>query len=304
MLLFGKKARIADLCAQIATHAEEAIIIIDRNSEIVFFNEGAEKVFGYGTGEIVGQKLDTLLPERFHIQHDMMIHEFGNSETRVKHADERHRQIYGRRKSGEEFVASAAIFDLSRGDQKFYAAIVRDISKTRKTEEELLRLASTDPLTGAFNRREFTSIAEREALRANRYHHPLSVLMLDIDHFKRLNDTYGHGAGDKALQRFTMICTNALRNVDVFGRWGGEEFIALLPETDIQGATIIAERLRKLTADNLLTYNDHKINFTVSIGIAEFKDGETSIDGVLGRADNAVYDAKKAGRDRISVFRN
>lgn len=304
MFLFGKKARVADLCHQITLRTEEGVVIIDRNSEIVFFNEGAEKVFGYTANEIIGQKLDTLLPERFHIQHDMMVHEFAGSESRGKSSEERHRNIYGRRKTGEEFAASAAIFDLSRGDQKYYAAVVRDISKSRKTEEELLRLAATDPLTGAFNRREFTAIAEREALRANRYHHPLSVLMLDLDHFKRLNDTYGHGAGDKALQRFTMICTNALRNVDVFGRWGGEEFVALLPETDIQGATVIAERLRKLTADNLLTYNDHKINFTASIGIAEFKDGETSIDGVLGRADNAVYDAKKAGRDRISVFRN
>lgn len=304
MFLFGKKARIADLCRQIALHAEEAVVIIDRNSEIVFFNEGAERIFGYATNEITGQKLDTLLPERFHIQHDMMIHEFGHADAATKHAEDRHRQIYGRRKSGEEFVASASIFDLSRGDQKFYGAVVRDISKNRKTEEELLRLAATDPLTGAFNRREFTAIAAREALRANRYHHPLSILMFDLDHFKRLNDTYGHGAGDKALQRFTMICTNALRNVDVFGRWGGEEFVALLPETDIQGATVIGERLRRLTADNLLTYNDHKINFTVSIGIAEFKDGETTIDGVLGRADSAVYDAKKAGRDRISVFRN
>ncbi|HCS23956.1 MAG TPA: sensor domain-containing diguanylate cyclase [Alphaproteobacteria bacterium] len=304
MFLFGKKARIADLCRQIALHAEEAVVIIDRNSEIVFFNEGAERIFGYAANEITGQKLDTLLPERFHIQHDMMIHEFGHADVAVKHAEDRHRQIYGRRKSGEEFVASASIFDLSRGDQKFYGAVVRDISKNRKTEEELLRLAATDPLTGAFNRREFTAIAAREALRANRYHHPLSILMFDLDHFKRLNDTYGHGAGDKALQRFTMICTNALRNVDVFGRWGGEEFVALLPETDIQGATVIGERLRRLTADNLLTYNDHKINFTVSIGIAEFKDGETAIDGVLGRADSAVYDAKKAGRDRISVFRN
>lgn len=304
MFLFGKKAKIADLCHQITTRAEEAVIMIDRNSEIVFFNEGAEKIFGYTPAEIIGQKLDSLLPERFHIQHDMMVHEFANSESRGKAAEERHRNIFGRRKNGDEFAASATIMDLTRGDQKYYAAVLRDISKSRKTEEELLRLASTDPLTGAFNRREFTAIAEREALRANRYHHPLSILMLDIDHFKRLNDTYGHGAGDKALQRFTMICTNALRNVDVFGRWGGEEFVAMLPETDIQGATVIAERLRKLTAENLLTYNDHKINFTVSIGIAEFKDGETSIDAVLSRADNAVYDAKKAGRDRISVFRN
>lgn len=304
MLLFGKKAKLADLCYQMALHVEEGIVIIDRNSEIVFFNEGAEKIFGYMANEIIGQKLDSLLPERFHIQHDMLVQEFASGETRTRTSEERHRQIYGRRKNGDEFSAAAAIFDLSSRDEKYYGAVVRDISNSRKTEEELLRLAATDPLTGAFNRREFTVIAEREALRSNRYHHPLSVLMLDIDHFKRLNDTYGHAAGDKVLQRFTMICANALRNVDVFGRWGGEEFVALLPETDIQGASVIAERLRKLMADNVLTYNDHKIEFTVSIGIAEFKDGETSIDGVLSRADNAVYDAKKAGRDRISVFRN
>jgi diguanylate cyclase (GGDEF)-like protein/PAS domain S-box-containing protein len=304
MLLLGRKARIADLCTQIATHAEEAILIVDHNNEIIFFNEGAEKAFGYAAGEVIGQKLDILLPERFHIQNDMFIHEFGNSEAQISRSDERYRHIHGRRKSGEEFAASATVFDLSRGDRKFYGALVRDISKTRKTEEELLRMAAMDPLTGAFNRREFTSIAEREALRSNRYHHPLSVLMFDIDNFKRLNEVYGHSAGDKILQRFTMICTNALRNVDVFGRWGGEAFVALLPETDIQGATVIAERLRKLTADNLLTFNDHKINFTVSIGIAEFKDGETSIDAVLNRADSAVYDAKKSGRDRISTFRN
>lgn len=304
MVLFGKKEKLADICQQIVARSEDAIVAVDGNSEIVLFNAGAEKVFGYRAEETIGEKLDMLLPERFHIQHDMMLHEFGASSAIGKPSGERSHQIFGRRKSGEEFVASAAIFDLSRGDQKFFATVMRDVSQSRKTEEELLRLAATDPLTGSFNRREFTAIAEREALRANRYHHALSVLMLDLDHFKRLNDTYGHSAGDKALQRFTMICTNALRNVDIFGRWGGEEFVALLPETDIQGATVIAERLRKLTADNLLTFNDHKINFTVSIGIAEFKDGETDIDAALGRADSAVYDAKKAGRNRISVFRN
>lgn len=304
MVLFGKKEKMAALCSQIVARADDAIIAIDRNHDIVLFNAGAEKIFGYSVEEVMGERLDMLLPERFQIQHDMMIQEFGMSHGATKAADERSHQIFGRRKNGEEFIASAAIFVLGSGDEKFFATILRDVSHNRKTEEELLRLAATDPLTGTFNRREFTAIAEREALRSSRYHHSLSILMLDLDHFKRLNDTYGHAAGDKALQRFTMICANALRNVDVFGRWGGEEFVALLPETDIQGATIIAERLRKLTSDNVLTFNDHKISFTISIGIAEFKDGEVTIDQALSRADSAVYDAKKAGRDRISAFRN
>jgi len=304
MALFGKKAKLAELCAQILAKAESAVVVVNRNGDIILFNEGAEQVFGYEAREVMGERLDILLPERFQMQHDLLMQEFGMGDARHKGSDERSHQVYGRRKDGEEFVASSEIFSLTLGDERYFATIMRDVSHNRKTEEELLRLAATDPLTGCFNRREFTAIAEREALRANRYHHPLSILMLDLDYFKRLNDTYGHAAGDKALQRFTMICTNALRNVDIFGRWGGEEFVALLPETDLQGATVIAERLRKLTNDNILTFNDHKINFTVSIGIAEFKDGETSVDAALGRADSAVYDAKKAGRNRISVFRN
>jgi diguanylate cyclase (GGDEF)-like protein len=185
-----------------------------------------------------------------------------------------------------------------------FAAIVRDISEDKKTEDELLRLAATDPLTGAFNRREFTSLANQESQRSNRYNHPLSIMMLDLDHFKKLNDTYGHAAGDKALQRFTTLCCNALRTVDVFGRWGGEEFVTLLPETDIEGATVIAERLRKLVSQSVFVYNEEKISFTASIGIAQYRSGEMTLDGPLGRADSAVYDAKKAGRNRISVYRN
>lgn len=304
MALFGKKAKMAALCTQIVAQAEAAVVVINRNSDIVLFNKGAEKVFGYDAKEVLGERLDILLPERFQMQHDMLVQEFGMGDTRHKPSAERSHQIYGRRKDGEEFVASSEIFSIGAADDRYFATIMRDVSHNRKTEEELLRLAATDPLTGCFNRREFSAIAEREALRASRYHHPLSILMLDLDYFKRLNDTYGHAAGDKALQRFTMICTNALRNVDIFGRWGGEEFVALLPETDLQGATVIAERLRKLTSDNILTFNDHKINFSVSIGIAEFKDGETTVDTAMSRADTAVYDAKKAGRNRISVFRN
>jgi two-component system, cell cycle response regulator len=302
--LFGKKAKLASVCLSIIEHSEDGAVVIDKDHNIVFFNKGAERIFGYAQEEVVGEGLDILIPERFHLQHDMMIDEFGISTAVVKHTHERSRQIYGRRKDGSEFVCSVAITKIGDKTGRHYAALVRDISENKRTEEELLRLAATDPLTGAFNRREFTAIAERESTRAHRYHHPVSILMLDLDHFKRLNDTYGHAAGDKALQRFTTLCCNALRNVDIFGRWGGEEFVALLPETDAEGAAIIAERLRKVVAENVLMYNDQKVSFTVSIGIAQYKDGETAIDAPLGRADKAVYDAKKAGRNQISVYRN
>lgn len=304
MFLTGKKARMAALSAQIVDLAEDAIVIIDANHAIASFNTGAERMFGYTAKEAVGERLDILLPERFQLQHDVMVDEFGNTPDLSRQMGQRSRQIYGRRKDGNEFVASAQIMRVGDKGHRYYAAILRDVSESKKTEEELLRLAATDPLTGALNRREFTLLADREALRSNRYHHALSLLMMDLDQFKRLNDTYGHSAGDKVLQRFTTLCMNTLRNVDIFGRWGGEEFVALLPETDIEGAAVIGERLRKLVAESVLTYHDHKINFTVSVGIAQYKDGETSLDGPMGRADSAIYDAKKAGRNRISVFRN
>lgn len=303
--MFGfRKNKLADVCSGIVEHSEDGIVVINSYHEIVLFNTGAQRMFGYTLGEVMGQHLNILLPERVHLQHDLMIEEFGASPTVTKHMGQRSRQIFGRRKDGSEFVTSTAIIKVGKGSGIHYAAIVRDISENKKTEEELLRLAATDPLTGAFNRREFTSLAEQESLRSNRYNRPLSILMLDLDHFKRLNDTYGHGAGDKALQRFTTLCCNTLRTMDIFGRWGGEEFVALLPETDAEGAAVIAERLRKIVSQSILVYNDQKISFTVSIGITQYRPGETEIDAPLSRADAAVYDAKKAGRNRISVYRN
>jgi two-component system, cell cycle response regulator len=304
MLIFGKRAKLAQLCTAVVEKAEDGVVIIDDAHNIIHYNAGAEHIFGYTIREVLGKHLDMLIPERFHLQHDLHIREFSTNAHAARGMGDRARQIYGRRKDGSEFVCSISIIKVGTGNEQCFAAIVRDISENKKTEEELLRLAATDPLTGAYNRREFTSLADREALRAQRYHHPLTILMLDIDHFKKLNDTYGHAAGDKALQRFTTLCCNALRNVDIFGRWGGEEFVALLPETPADGAAIIAERLRKMVSDTVVNFNDHKVTFSVSIGVAQYRDGETTIDLPLSRADAAVYDAKKAGRNRISVYRN
>ena len=305
MFGFGKKATLSNICSNIVERFEDGIVAIDSHHNIVLFNDGAQHIFGYGQDEVIGWHLNMLLPERFHLQHDLMIEEFGASDKTTKHTVQRARQIFGRRKDGSEFAASVFIVKTGSGTlNQGYAAVIRDISEDKKTEDELLRLAATDPLTGAYNRREFTALADQESQRANRYNHSLSIMMLDLDHFKKLNDTYGHAAGDKALQRFTTLCCNALRTVDIFGRWGGEEFVTLLPETDAEGAVIIAERLRKIVSQSIFVYNEQKISFTASIGIAQYRSGEVTVEGPLSRADSAVYDAKKAGRNRISVYRN
>jgi len=304
MFGLGKEKRLAAICSSIVAQSEDGIVVIDRFHNIILYNEGAQRIFGYTAAEAMGRHLNILLPDKFHLQHGLMIDEFGASPEEVRHISQRSRQIYGARKDGTEFITSTLILKVGAGPELCYAAIVRDISANKKTEEELLRLAATDPLTGALNRREFTTLAEQESQRLHRYGRPLSILMLDLDHFKQLNDAYGHAAGDLALQRFTTLCCSTLRNIDIFGRWGGEEFVALLPETDAEGAAVIAERLRKAVSESVLMYNGNRITHTVSIGVAQYRAGETSVDTALSRADSAVYDAKKAGRDRISVSRD
>ncbi len=304
MFYFGKKKQLLDISATIVQRFEDGVVAVDNHHCIILFNAGAERIFGYKAEEVLGRHLNILLPERFHLQHDVMIAEFAATQEYAKKMAERSRELFGCRKGGEEFEANIFIIKTGSGPEAGFAAVVRDISEDKKTEDELVRLATTDPLTGAYNRREFKSLADGESVRANRYNRPLSIMMLDLDHFKRLNDTYGHAAGDKALQKFTTLCCNALRTIDVFGRWGGEEFVTLLPETDTEGAVVIAERLRKLVSQSTLDFNEQKINITVSIGIAQYRAGEMTVETPLSRADSAVYDAKKAGRNRISVYRN
>lgn len=304
MLNLFSRSKKPDLSAAIIELCEDAIIAVDKDYKVLVFNSGGERIFGYKKDEVIGQPLDKLIPKQFRGHHNRMMKEFGITGQAVMPMSGRGKQISGLRKDGSEFPASVTIMNVGTPQDPLYAAVLRDISEHKKTEDELMRLAATDPLTGALNRREFIALSEREGTRAMRYKRPLSVLMLDLDHFKQLNDNFGHAAGDKALQRFTSLCCNALRNVDIFSRWGGEEFVALLPETDVEGAAVIAERLRQIVTREKIENRTQKYNLTVSIGVAQFRPGETSIDGPLSRADAAVYDAKKAGRNRVAVYRD
>ena len=166
---------------------------------------------------------------------------------------------------------------------------------------EIQRLAITDSLTGTFNRRYFFEAAQQEINRSHRYDHPISVMMLDLDNYKEINDTYGHDIGDQALQLIAQRCQENIRDVDILARYGGDEFIFLLPETNITQALEIAERLRLVMQDNPIEIGEISATTTISIGVAGSIDASPELDLLLKRADLALYDAKHSGRNCIKT---
>ena len=166
---------------------------------------------------------------------------------------------------------------------------------------ETRRLAQTDALTLITSRGHLFELGRREVRRAQLYRHPLSVIMLDIDHFKQINDTHGHAQGDRVLQALAQCCLSQIRDIDIFGRLGGEEFVILLIETDLSGARNLAERIRESVARLTVPAAETFITITTSAGVVQFSDGDDDLDGLLGRADRALYAAKRGGRNRVEV---
>lgn len=173
-------------------------------------------------------------------------------------------------------------------------------SRVVDMQRQLERLATTDSLTGALNRGRFMARAGDEVSRALRYGRPLSAIMLDIDHFKKINDTHGHATGDEAIRSVVRVCRTLVRGADVLGRLGGEEFAILLPETPPQGAVLLAERLRRaLAVTEVRMPGGVGVTFTVSIGVSALRPGEQAVSALLARADEALYRAKNGGRNRV-----
>ncbi|MBA3598246.1 MAG: diguanylate cyclase [Methylibium sp.] len=175
-----------------------------------------------------------------------------------------------------------------------------DITKHKRAQEALLRLAHTDPLTGVANRRRFFELAHHEFERAIRYKSALTVLMADIDHFKAINDCYGHAAGDVVLRSFVGVAGEALRDPDVVGRLGGEEFAVLLPQTTLGGGHALAQRIVERVAARRVASCGGPIRYTVSVGVSTLDDRIVSFDDLLRAADDALYRAKGAGRNTVS----
>lgn len=173
----------------------------------------------------------------------------------------------------------------------------RSIRERNRMEEALRELAETDPLTKTFNRRSLFQFLEAEVDRARRYGRPFSLILFDLDHFKAVNDTHGHETGDSVLVSFADLVRKNLRGSDIFARYGGEEFLVLAPETDLSGAGVLAERIRKVIEDHP---HDKAGRLTVSAGVGSFREGEDGT-ALLRRVDEALYAAKSEGRNRIKI---
>ncbi len=177
--------------------------------------------------------------------------------------------------------------------------LLSDVTARKEWEEQLCRQARTDALTGVYSRRHFMELSEQMFLQHIRYGQPMSVMLLDADHFKRVNDVYGHPTGDDVLKTLAATAQRCLRASDVFGRIGGEEFAVTLPGTRIQGARVVAERMRVELSRCAVAAALGTVRFTVSIGVAELNERMLSFETLLKQADLALYQAKENGRNRV-----
>ena len=194
---------------------------------------------------------------------------------------------------------------LDRGEQGEPLRVVgihEDISPRKAMEESLLQLATSDPLTGLWNRRHFTEMVRGELGRVRRGQSQAALLLLDLDFFKRINDTHGHAAGDEVLRHFTATVSTQLREADVFARLGGEEFAILLPCIDGLGAVRVADRLRRMVADHPAQAGEVALHYSVSIGAAMLEPADEGYEAAYARADEALYAAKRAGRNRVLMY--
>lgn len=192
-----------------------------------------------------------------------------------------------------------AIVAQYRSQQRLHGECLIKI-KERRLTAEIEQMASTDALTGLCNRRQFFTLAQAEFERARRYGHPLSLVMLDVDHFKHVNDTHGHGVGDEVLRAVARRIVDGMRQADIAARYGGEEFVIMLPETPGAAATqMFGERLRSRVSDAPIDTSAGRLEVTISMGVATVQADRETLANALKRADEALYAAKRAGRNRV-----
>lgn len=279
----------------------DGVIVIDEKGIIQEFNVASEILFDYAADEVIGKSINSLMPAHDAQNHNGFVARAGNISARMMSSD---RQVEGCRKDGTTFPIEVSVSHSIFQGKRFFIGLVRDIADQVTSQRLMLEMIQHDHLTGALNRRGFAVPARDIFNLAKRHHHPLVIMAIDADHFKKINDTFGHAVGDQVLRQLVAVTKEGLRATDHLARMGGEEFVALLPETDVESAGEVAERL--LTAiRNLRVASDDgqgDVQFTVSIGLASIEEDDLSVENIMTRADKALYQAKSSGRDRYICF--
>lgn len=277
-------------------HAPCGYHSLDGDGLIVRINQTELEWLGYRREEVMGKMHFTALltPQAQEAFHESFL--------RFKEQGEvRDLEVELVRKDGSIFpvLLSATAARDAQGRFVMSRSTLFDLTERKRLELELARQARTDVLTGLNNRRYFFELAERELARSKRHVQDFALLMLDVDHFKFINDNYGHDAGDEVLRKLSKVCDETLREIDVVGRIGGEEFAALLSGATCVQALAAAERLRLAIESTVVSLQERAVCFTVSIGITSLMPNDEGVDELLKRADQALYRAKRGGRNRV-----
>lgn len=283
--------------------SQDGMIMIDDTGHVVFWNRAAEAIFGYSREEMLGKPLHQVVA--IGADADRAAHAFpGFAQSGEGAAVGVVTELVTRRKDGVIFPVELSLGSFRHQGRWWAVGTVRDVTERKRAEALLLELATTDGLTGLSNRRHFMERGRAELGRSRRTGAPVCCLMFDVDHFKKVNDTHGHDAGDAVLRALACAVRDSLRDIDLLGRLGGEEFGALLPETGIEDALLVAERLRVAVAEMGLMHGGAPLAVTISLGVAcALGEGE-SLEGLLKRADGALYEAKQSGRNRVVASRS
>jgi diguanylate cyclase (GGDEF)-like protein/PAS domain S-box-containing protein len=275
-----------------------AIYTVDRRGTIDGWSRSAERVTGFAEADALGRPFWELFPDeedaaRTAAEEMQQAAAAGWCET----------EALARKATGERYWAdsvTSVVLD-EEGRPAGYTRITRDTTERKLREDELKRFASTDYLTGALNRRAFFEAAEAELRRWRRYRGDLSVVVLDADRFKLVNDTHGHAAGDEVLKHLAEVAGELARETDLVARFGGEEFVVLLPHTPLEGARVFGERLRAAVEARPARTSAGDLAVTVSVGVASMRDEDVDVAAMIDRADHALYAAKQNGRNRVEA---
>lgn len=286
----------------IVEYAQDIIVVTkaspidDTGPEIVYVNEAFVKISGYSREEVIGKTPRILQGEGTDKQTRKKVRSALEQQQSVRVT------IKNYSKTGQEYWLDLSILPLknAQGDVTHFVAIQRDFTQHKRSQQHLEVLSNQDSLTNLYNPRGFYRLSKQEFSRFKREGRIYSVLMIDLDYFKRINDNYGHAIGDLALQHFAALCQNNIRLHDVLGRVGGEEFCIILPLEKKQAAFVFAEKLRSLLEHAPLVVGAENINLTVSIGVGEVNVNDEDHKGVIQRADTALFLAKSDGRNCIA----
>ncbi len=267
-------------------NARDAILVTQKDGTIVAANPMASRFFGYSHEELLGYNQHELLEEAYVADKKLRKKEAPLIETK------------GFTKNYEKIPLEVSIADFKFDSEWYQVYILRDISSRKAVEEEMYRLANIDPLTNLPNRRYMRKRIELERDRAERSNKEFSFIMCDIDDFKQFNDNYGHDCGDYILTEIAEILQDSIRKQDIVSRWGGEEFLFLLPETDRQGAVKTAEKIRKKIETRRFSCEDQVLTLTMTFGVARCLWDE-DVEERIKKADTALLLGKNKGKNHV-----